>query len=168
MNYGKWLESLMGMDDAAWQRHANPWSVWTRIPILPLLVLGIWSRAWIGWWCLVPIAVLMVWTFINPRVFPKPASTDSWASKATFGERIWLNHARLPIPRHHLQFSHMLNAVTALAIIPLVYGVVTYAPLVTVLGLAMVVLSKLWFLDRMVWLYQDMSSHDSQYAAWLY
>lgn len=36
------------MNEEAWGRHANPWSVWTRFLALPLLVLAIWSRARIG------------------------------------------------------------------------------------------------------------------------
>jgi hypothetical protein len=27
------------MDDATWFRHANPWSVWTRASVLPLVIL---------------------------------------------------------------------------------------------------------------------------------
>ncbi|MHA1523666.1 MAG: DUF6653 family protein [Alphaproteobacteria bacterium] len=168
MSYGKWLESLMGMDDAAWARHANPWSVWTRVPILPLLVLAIWSRAWVGWWCFAPISGLVVWIFINPRAFARPVSTDNWGSMATFGERIWINQKSLPIPRHHARMTQMLNAVTALAMVPLVYGLVTFAPLIAGLSVVLVILSKLWFLDRMVWLFHDMKDRDSRYAAWLY
>jgi len=44
-------EKLMGMDDAAWKRHANPWSVYTRFTCLPFIVLALWSRVWLGWWC---------------------------------------------------------------------------------------------------------------------
>jgi hypothetical protein len=39
------------MTDDAWQRHANPWSVWTRFAAIPLMILAIWSRVWL---CLVP------------------------------------------------------------------------------------------------------------------
>jgi hypothetical protein len=46
------LERLMAMDDGVWRRHANPWSGWTRVTVLPILVLAIWSRVWIGWWAL--------------------------------------------------------------------------------------------------------------------
>ncbi len=48
MDYGRVLERAMAMDDTTWARHANPWSVWTRVPILPALALAIYSRAWIG------------------------------------------------------------------------------------------------------------------------
>ncbi len=37
------------MTDAVWQRHTNPWSVWTRYASLPLLIVAIWSRVWLGW-----------------------------------------------------------------------------------------------------------------------
>ena len=43
------LERSMRMDEGTWARHSNPWSVWTRVPILPLLALSIFARAWIGW-----------------------------------------------------------------------------------------------------------------------
>jgi uncharacterized protein DUF6653 len=168
MNYGKWFESTMGMSDATWKQHANPWSVWTRIPILPLLVLAIWSRAWIGWWCLVPILVLVAWTFANPRAFGPPSSTDNWASKATFGERVWLNRKTLPIPDHHARMSLLLNVVTTLGVIPLIYGLVAYNVLAVILGLVLIILGKLWFLDRMVWLYQDIGDQNREYASWLY
>ena len=168
MNYDGWLESLMLMNDATWKRHANPWSVWTRFLILPMLVLAIWSRVWIGWWCLVPIALLLVWTVVNPRAFPKPASTHNWASKATFGERVWLNRKAVPIPEHHTQFPHALSAATALGVIPLTYGLITYEPLVTFLALVLIILGKLWFLDRMVWLYQDMKDNNTEYASWFF
>lgn len=168
MSYGRWLENLMRMNDATWKRHASPWSVWTRFLILPLLVLAIWSRVWIGWWCFAPIALLILWTAVNPRAFPKPPSTHNWASKATFGERVWLNRKSVPIPKHHLRFSHALNAATASALIPLIYGLITREPLTTFLGLALIIVGKLWFLDRMVWLYQDMKDSDQDYASWLY
>lgn len=168
MSYGRWLENLLRMNDATWKRHASPWSVWTRFLILPLLVLAIWSRVWIGWWCFAPIALLILWTAVNPRAFPKPPSTHNWASKATFGERVWLNRKNVPIPKHHFRFSHALNAATASALIPLIYGLITREPLTTFLGLALIIVGKLWFLDRMVWLYQDMKDSDQDYASWLY
>jgi hypothetical protein len=51
----KSLERLMSMDDRVWRRHANPWSGWTRVTALPLLVLAIWSRVWIGWWAVLAV-----------------------------------------------------------------------------------------------------------------
>lgn len=36
------------MDNDTWKRHANPWCFWTRLTVIPLLFLAIWSRVWLG------------------------------------------------------------------------------------------------------------------------
>ncbi len=167
MDYGRWLEKLMAMDEATWTRHASPWSVWTRVPVLPLLAFAVWSRQWLGWWCLVPIAMLALWTYLNPRAFPPPASTNTWASKATFGERVWLNRKHVPIPDHHTRFAHGLSILSGLGLAPMIYGLVTYEPFAAALGVVWVVIGKLWFLDRMVWLYEEMRQSNPEYASWL-
>ena len=168
MDYGRFLEKLMVMDDATWQRHANPWSVWTRVAILPLFVLVIWCRAWLGAWIVIPIFLLVVWTYVNPRAFPKPVTTKSWASQATFGERVWLNRNTKPIPDHHARFAHILSGLSALSLIPMIYGLYAYEPVAASLGLILLIVSKFWFLDRMVWLYQDRKDDNEEYRAWLY
>ena len=168
MDYGRFLEKLMVMDDATWKRHANPWSVWTRVAILPLFVLAIWSRAWLGAWIGIPILLLVVWTYFNPRAFPKPVTTKSWASQATFGERVWLNRNAKPIPAHHVRVAHILSGLSALSLIPMLYGLYAYQPVATSLGLILLIVSKFWFLDRMVWLYQDSKDDDEEYSSWLY
>jgi hypothetical protein len=38
------VASLFGLKGDSWMRHANPWSVWTRFAVLPLLILAVWSR----------------------------------------------------------------------------------------------------------------------------
>jgi hypothetical protein len=93
--------SLFQMDDDTWERHANPWSVWSRTTVLPVLILAAWSRVWLGWWALVPGAVALLWTWLNPRLFGRPASLDSWASKSVMGERVWMNRDEVPVPVHH-------------------------------------------------------------------
>ncbi len=156
------------MSDEVWARHANPWSVWTRVPVLPLLVLAIWSRDWIGWWCLLPVAAVALWTWLNPRVFPKPASIDSWASRAVLGERVWVERHSAPLPAHHLRAARWLTAVALAGMVPLAWGLITLEVWPTVLGLVLVYGGKLWFLDRMVWLYADMKDNDPRYKSWLY
>jgi len=46
------ITRVLGMTDEAWQRHANPWSVYTRFAAIPAMILAIWSRVWISWWAL--------------------------------------------------------------------------------------------------------------------
>jgi hypothetical protein len=92
------LARLFGLQGESWLRHANPVSVWTRFAVLPLLAVSIWSRDWIGWWSLVPIALSLVFMVVNPLLFPKPASTRNWASKGVFGERIWADRNTVELP----------------------------------------------------------------------
>ncbi len=43
------IANLFQMKDEVWARHANPWSGLTQFPILPLIIVSIWSRTWIRW-----------------------------------------------------------------------------------------------------------------------
>ena len=165
---GKAIERLFAMDDAVWARHASGWSVWTRVATLPLLLLAIWSHAWIGWWSAVPVAVALLWTWLNPRIFPKPRSTDNWAAKATFGERVWLNRQAVPIPERHRTLPHLLGAAAGLGAVLALVGAILTEIWPTVLGALLCYAGKLWFCDRMVWLYEDMKDAEPRYRAWLY
>ena len=168
MTIGKTTAKAMAMTDAVWARHANPWSGWTRLTVLPLLALAIWSRDWIGWWSVLPIATTLAWTWINPRAFPPPASTNNWMSKGVLGERVWLNRNALPIPDHHARMARLLAALSAIGLVPLVWGLWALDPAATLFGIALTAIGKLWFIDRMVWLYDDMKDRDPEYASWLY
>jgi len=154
-------ERLMRMDDETWARHANPLSVWSRLSCLPLIVLAVWSRVWLGWWCLLPIALALGWTFINPRLFSPPISTDNWASQAVMGERIFLARKTSPIPAHHERWAHILTAVSVLGTVILIYGLWVIDFWIVFSGLAIAIGAKLWFCDRMVWLYQGVQRIDA-------
>jgi hypothetical protein len=150
-------------------RHANPVSVWTRFAVLPLLVLSIWSRDWTGWWSLVPIALSLVWLAVNPLFFSEPRSTKHWASKSVFGERIWTEGDRSAFPT---EFRSRVPAVTTVVqvagLVVLVYGLVVLDPLAAVTGIVISQLAKLWYLDRMVLLFDAMKSTNAEYAGWDY
>ncbi len=150
-------ERLMGMDDTAWRRHANPVSGWTRFAILPVFALAIWSRVWIGWGALVPVALVVAWTWINPRAFPPPADYGAWMSRGVLGERLWLDRARRDIPAHHIRAARITTAVAATGLPPLAWGLWALDPFATLLGLALGIGGKAWFVDRMVWLHADLT-----------
>lgn len=153
---------LTGAD--AWQRHANPWSVYTRIPIPLLLTAAIWTRAWIGWWSLVPVAAVVVWTMINPRVFPPPQSMDSWASRGVLGEEYWSARKATPIPAHHRVAPIVLTVISAAGVPFWAWGLIVLDPWITALGLAVQMLGKMWFIDRMALLYDDVHGSCAQEA----
>jgi len=167
MNIFAAAQRLMTMSDDVWARHSNPWSVYTRFTCLPLIVLAIWSRVWLGWWALVPLALALLWTWYNPRAFGPPARTDNWASMGTFGERVFLNRKALPVPHHHARMAMVLTWVSAVGMAILVYGLVVLNLWATICGILVGVGGKVWFVDRMVWLYRDMKDASPDYAAWL-
>lgn len=159
MDLAKLTERFMGMNDATWAKHANPWSGWTRMPILPLLSLAIWSRVWFGWGALWLVLATFIWTWLNPRLFGAPSNNRAWMTRAVLGERVWLASRPNPIPQHHARVSRFLNIAAMIGIMVLGYGLWrldlgwVMAGLVTTMG------AKLWFLDRMVWLLADMADN---------
>ncbi|MEM8877067.1 MAG: DUF6653 family protein [Pseudomonadota bacterium] len=165
--WSSWFARAMTMDDATWDRHANPWSVWTRVATLPLLLLAIYSAHWIGWWSLAPVAAACLWVWYNPRAFPPPATTDSWAARGTLGERVWLNRANIPIPAHHARAAIVLSVISTLGVPVCIFGLVVADPWAVIAGGTIIYAGKLWFVDRMVWLYQDMQDAHPDYASWL-
>jgi hypothetical protein len=151
------VAGAFGLDgDDGWTRHANPWSVYTRIPIPALFAAAVWTHAWIGWWSLVPVGAVCAWTAVNTRVFPPPSTLDSWASKAVLGERFWCNRAQVPVPPRHRVAPVELMAVNAAGLPFIAWGLVVLDPWIVAFGLAVHVAGKNWFLDRMALLYDDM------------
>ncbi|MCA0952665.1 hypothetical protein LCM16_01120 [Mameliella alba] len=155
MDIGQLTERLMGMDDRTWARHANPWSGWSRVTILPLLALTLWFRAGLGLWTWAALLGLVLWTWLNPRLFPEPRHLNGWMSRGVLGERIWLARKTTPIPAHHAHAALILNSVAAAGTIPLALGLWRYEAGLALAGLALTMGGKLWFLDRMVWLLAD-------------
>ena len=167
MDIIKLTERAMSMDDSTWQRHANPWSVYTRFTILPLLSLAFWSREWIGIYATAPILLSLLWIWLNPRAFPIPRNTHSWASMGTFGERIYLQRKSIEIPAHHLRAARTLALLTALGLPVLIYGIYHFDLRLLILGNLWITFFKAWFVDRMVWLYLDLKDSNPRFRSWL-
>jgi hypothetical protein len=161
---------LFGLSGDSWMRHANPWSVWTRFAVLPLLTLAIWTRDWIGWWSLVPIALSIVFMMINPLLFKEARSTRNWASKAVFGERIWSDRNDVDIPAKYRgsKVFALTYTVQFLGLAVLAYGLVRLDVLATLTGMVLCQTAKGWYLDRMVLMFEDMKERYAEYAKWEY
>jgi hypothetical protein len=160
------IARAFALDNDTWLRHANPWSVILRNTVLPILVLAFWSRLWLGWWAVVPVAIALLWTWLNPRIFPAPASLDHWASKAVLGERVWLNRDVVPVTEHHRTAPHILSVVSGIGTLFVLWGVFMFGIWITLFGMVLVYCGKLWYLDRMVWLWEDMKDADPEYRRW--
>ena len=147
------------LDDAGWARHANPYSGWTRVvTVLPLLAVAIWSRVWWGPWSLIPVAGALAWIWLNPRSFGPAADDSAWMSKGVFGERLWSNRNRVPVPARHRRVPHVLNIAQLGGLPFLVWGLVDLLVWPTVVGMLLITGIKLWYLDRMAILYGDMTT----------
>jgi len=166
MTIERTIAHMFRMDEATWIRHANPWSVILRNTVLPVLIVAFWSRLWLGWWASLPVAFAFLWTWLNPRIFPAPQSLDHWTSKGVLGERVWLNRDTVPIPVHHRTVPNILSAISTIGMIFIIYGVAVFDPWPTIFGTMLVYMSKLWFLDRMVWLWNDMQDATPEYRSW--
>ena len=155
MDIARFSERLMGMRDEVWLRHANPWSVWTRVLTpLPLLALAIWSRAWIGYWAWLVVGVVLVWIWINPRAFSRPESFDSWSAQGVLGERVWLRH-RDKVAEHHKLAANTVAIASGVGLLPFVYGLWAFDLGFTCLGIVAISGGKMWFVDRMTWVWSD-------------
>lgn len=152
------MAKAFGLEGDAWERHAHPWSVYSRIPIPALLAAAIWTRRWIGWRSLVPVGGVCVWAAINPRVFPRPRTFDRWASKAVLGERVWANRKEVAVPERHRLAPHVLTGINALGVPFVARGLVVLDPWLVLFGLAVHMAGKTWFLDRMALLYDDVTA----------
>jgi len=151
------MAKVFGLEGDAWQRHANPWSVYTRIPIPLLLAAAIWSRWRLGRWSLVPVGLVCAWTAVNPRVFPPPPSLDHWASRGVLGETYWADRTAVPIPARHRVAPNVLKGVSALGVPFIVRGLVVRDGWMLMFGLAVQMAGKVWFIDRMALLYDDVA-----------
>jgi hypothetical protein len=149
------MTRAFGLDDDVWQRHANPWSVYTRIPIPAMLALAVWSRTWIGRWSVLPTGAVVLWTAVNPRAFPPPRSLDRWASRAVLGERLWTASRKQGTPPRRRVAPVVLTGINTVGMAVLVRGLVVLDPWMATAGLAVHMAGKNWFLDRMVWHYDD-------------
>jgi hypothetical protein len=165
------IAKAFGLEGDGWMKHANPASVWTRFSALSLLALAIWSRDWIGVWCLIPVALGVVWLFVNPLFFFKaPKSTRNWASRSVLGERIWVDRDKIELPEQFRSRASSLvaNAYSTIGLGFLAFGLIDLDVLATVAGLLITHGGKAWYLDRISLLFAEMKRRSPEYAAWDY
>ena len=63
---------------------------------------------------------------------------------------------------------NLANAYSCIGLALLVYGLVTLDVWMTIAGIVIVHGGKLWYLDRMVLLFEDMKQRDANVAGWEY
>lgn len=156
MSIEKQIAKSFSLEGDSWLKHANPWSVWTRFATLPFIILAIWSRVWIGWYCLIPIVLLVFWLKFNPILFKKPKSLNNWGSKSVLGEKYWAERKKNPVPAHHNTMITILTILQLIGLLVLSFGLWQLNLSFTLMGSVIIYFAKMWFLDRMVWIYEEM------------
>jgi hypothetical protein len=162
------IAKLFGLEGQSWMRHANPASVWTRFTVVSILALAIWSRDWIGAWCLIGVGLAIVWRLVNPLLFKAPKSTRNWASRAVLGERIWVDRNTIDLPEQFRSRAAPLiaNAYSTIGMGVLAFGLVDLNLLATVTGILITHGGKAWYMDRISLLFAEMKCRSVEYAAW--
>lgn len=153
----QFYERALNLDETGWRRFANPWAVWTRVTTFLLLVAAIYARHQLGFWWVILSVLIMVYLWYSPRAYPPPPRLDTWTTKAVFGARLFFadEQPASVSSSHHAMGLHLL-ALSIVGLLPAVYGLIELNPWATVLGVVLVIMPKLWFMDRMVWMYEDM------------
>ncbi|NVK54716.1 MAG: hypothetical protein HWE26_03815 [Alteromonadaceae bacterium] len=150
------LAQLFRLNSKGWERHANPMSVWSRYSVLPVFLMALWLREFSVVLSISLFVLALLWMFFNPLLFPKPKDLSSWASKAVKGEQLYLNRDKVSLPDHHqLPLYAILKFSASLGFLLSFWAAYTFNMVVCILAVFITYLAKSWFLDRMVWLYQD-------------
>jgi hypothetical protein len=82
---------------------------------------------------------------------------DHWASKGVLGETYWAKRKEVPVPPRHRVAPNVLAAVSALGVPFIVRGLVVRDGWMVMFGLAVQTAGKVWFIDRMAILYDDVA-----------
>ncbi len=62
----------------------------------------------------------------------------------------------------------LLNVISSLGMGMVIWATVTYSIWGAVFGVTLAYLGKSWYLDRMIWLFEDMKSTNEEYKSWNY
>lgn len=127
---------LSKITDTMWRRHANPWSVWSRLLTTPLIYLPFWNRSWKQG------LAIATWMMANPFLFPEPRNKQSWAARAIRGDRRWTRE----LPRD-AGLGIQTAAVAAAA--GGCYAAHRHRFWPTIASAVAVLACNVWFLDRM-------------------
>ncbi len=129
------------LPDWVWARHANPWSVRTRFLIGPLLLVALYGRRWRL------LAATLVFTALNPVLFPAPERTDSWESQAVLAERWWFGQGHRTFER---TYPGLINYVSAPAFPLALVAALARRPVLAVASMTLSMALKVVFVNDLV------------------
>lgn len=136
------------LSDKTWERHANPWSGWTRVLSMPALAVRLYfHNLWV-------LGAVLIWLIINPMVFPKPKTVDNWMSKGVLGEKLYFQDGR----KLKKDLPTLLNIINVPVFMAFLYFSWQQAVIPMILAGLLTMVVKFWFIDRMVALVEKESS----------
>ena len=148
------------MKEKTWERHANPISGFTRIITYPFVYIPLWFLAEFledpltHWYVAVLGILVIIWFAVNPRLFKKPANFHHYMSRGVLGEKLWTED------RKKDTFATTLSVLTAPFFFISLYTSYLQFFWETMFFATVPFLLKLWFIDRMVFLYDHEKSQD--------
>lgn len=132
------------LKEKTWVRHANPWSGWTRVLLMPMIAFGLYFHSY---WIL---GATIVWGIVNPLIFPKPKQTDNWMSEGVLGEELYFKEGK----KLRKDLPTLLNLIN----IPVFFSFLFFSWQQEVWAMVfsglLVMVVKFWFIDRMVAFYK--------------
>lgn len=133
--------------DTARARHSNPKSGWTRVPSGAVVVYAVHDRNWRLF------GAALVWTAVNPLLFPPPETEDAWMTRAVLAERWWIEaQANRTVG---FGYPNVCNTAGALGFLYALYAAWRQSPTGATLGVVASVGLKLWWLRVLVRQYDE-------------
>src|SRR5262249_21314684 len=106
---------------------------------------------------LAPIAAVIAWLWLNPRIFAPVEKPTSWSAKGIYGEKLWLMK-RERIPAGHRAVQRLLMGIGGVGLGALAFAVVMLEVWPTVFGASLIVVGQLWSIDRFGLLFDEQNS----------
>lgn len=129
------------LEDAFWTRHANPCSGGTRFALAPVLSYALYRRNWRL------LALAAAFAVVNPVLFPPPADTDNWLSRAVLAERAWLEAGNGTLGTDYPNVLNLLNTFSALYAL---YAAVRRRPVGTAVGTTLLMAFKALWVEAII------------------
>ncbi len=85
------------------------------------------------------------------------------------GERVYINRDKIDLPEHHkLALFKILNMISSLGMLLSTWAIVYYSVWGAIVRVTLAYLEKSWYLNRTVWLYEDMREVNEEYKSWYF
>lgn len=155
----------LSRNDAVWAHRSHPASFWLRLVLLLAFGATLWLRERFDPGFLVVLLALVILAWVSERAFPVPADAKAWATRATWGERL-LGSKR---PLHGGASRGLLRTlavVGSLGTIVMVSGAIVFDPVVTLVGVVVMLVAKLAYFDRLARAYDATAAVDATAAGW--